>query len=85
MDIEHLLNTYSLYLLVFGTISLAVLAAISLKAKKLTDESKKLLFVAIVFVAMIPTLVMAGSTVYINTTSSSGGPVHWHADIEIYA
>ncbi len=84
MDIEHLLNTYSLYLLAFGTVSLALLALISLKAKKLTEENKKLLFIAIVFVAMIPTLVMSGSTVYINTTSSSGGPVHWHTDIEIW-
>lgn len=84
MDIEHLLNTYSLYLLAFGTISLALLALISLKAKKLTEESKKLLFIAIVFVAMVPTLVMSGSTVYVNTISSSGGPVHWHTDIEIW-
>ena len=83
-NIEHLLNTYSLYLLVFGTISLALLAAIALKAKKLSEESKKLLFIAIAGVTLIPTLVMSGSTVYLNTISSSGGPVHWHADFEIW-
>jgi hypothetical protein len=85
MNIEHLLNTYSLYLLAFGTVSLAILAAISLKAKSLSEENKKLLFIAIIFVTLIPTIVMAVSTVYVNTISSSGGPVHWHSDIEIYS
>lgn len=84
MNIEHLLNTYSLYLLAFGTASLAVLAVIALNFKKLTEESKKLLFLAIVLVTLIPTFVMAASTLYINTTSSSGGPVHWHADVEVW-
>ncbi|HVF68965.1 MAG TPA: hypothetical protein VNA13_00185 [Xanthomonadales bacterium] len=84
MNIEHLLNTYSLYLLVFGTASLAILATIALKAKKLSEDSKTLLFIAIIGVTLIPTLVMSGSTVYLNTISSSGGPVHWHADIEIW-
>lgn len=83
-NIEHLLNTYSLYLLAFGTASLALLAIIALKAKKLSEESKKLLFIAIAGVTLIPTIVMSASTVYINTISSSGGPVHWHADIEVW-
>lgn len=83
-NIEHLLNTYFLYLLAFGAVSLAVLAGLALKAKKLTEESKKLVFLSIVLVTLIPTIVMALSTVYINTTSSSGGPVHWHADIETW-
>lgn len=84
MNIENLLNTYSLYLLVFGIISLAILAAIALKAKKLGEDNKKLLFLAIALVTLIPTIVMAASTVYINTISSSGGPVHWHADVEVF-
>ncbi|HUQ84920.1 MAG TPA: hypothetical protein VM077_01225 [Candidatus Limnocylindrales bacterium] len=84
MNIENLLNTYSLYLLVFGTVSLALLAAYSLRATKIIDENKKLIFITIVMVTLIPTLVMAGSTVYINVTSSSSGPVHWHTDFEIY-
>ena len=83
-NIEHLLNTYSLYLLAFGTASLAILALIALRVKKLTEESKKILFLAIILVTLIPTIVMSASTVYLNTISSSGGPVHWHADLEIW-
>jgi hypothetical protein len=85
MNIEHLLNTYSLYMLAFGVISLTVLALLSLKLKKISEDGKKHLFLAIVLVTLLPTIVMSGSTVYINSISSSGGPVHWHADIDIYA
>jgi hypothetical protein len=28
--------------------------------------------------------VLAGSTIYLNVNSDSGGPVHWHADIEFW-
>lgn len=83
-NIEHILNTYSLYLLAFGTVALIVLAYIALKAKKIGPEGKKTLFSSIVIAAIVPTLVMAGSTIYVNTTSSSGGPVHWHADLEVW-
>lgn len=83
-NIEHLLNTYSFYLLIFGSVSLMVLATIALKIKNLSEENKKLLFIAIVSVTLIPTIVMSASTVYLNVTSSSGGPVHWHADLEIW-
>lgn len=84
MNIEVLLNTFSLYLLAFGVIALTILAVIALKIKNLSEDNKKLVFLAIVLVTLIPTIAMSASTVYINTISSSGGPVHWHADIEIW-
>lgn len=85
MDIEHLLNTYSLYLLLLGSILLVLFAIIALKAKKLGDEGKKVLFLSIVIATLIPTIVMSASTVYLNVISSSGGPVHWHADFEVWS
>ena len=84
MDIEHLLNTYSLYILTLGSIFLGGLALIALKTKGLDKGAKKLLFSAIVIVTLIPTIVMSASTIYLNVISSSGGPVHWHADIEVW-
>lgn len=84
MNIEELLNTYSLYMLGFGVVALGILAAVCLKLKKISPDNKKFLFLAIVLVTLIPTLIMSASTVYINSVSSSGGPVHWHADIEVW-
>ncbi len=81
---EQLLNSYSLTVLLLGTILLVIFAVISIKKKKLSEDGKKILFWGIVTATIIPTLLMAGSTIYLNTISSSGGPVHWHADFEIY-
>ena len=39
----------------------------------------------IVAAAIISTLYLAGTTVYLNQKSWSQGPVHWHADFEIWA
>ena len=33
----------------------------------------------------LSTGILIGSTIYLNTNSDSGGPVHWHADIEFWA
>jgi hypothetical protein len=83
-DIEQLLLDYSLKLLLFGTIILGVVAFISLRTKKLTERWKKISFFSIVVATIIPTLFLGVATVYINSISSSAGPVHWHADFEIW-
>ena len=84
-DIEQILLNYSLQLLLLGAVVLVVAAIISLHKKHLTEKWKEMLFFTIVAGTIIPTLFMAFSTIYINTISSSGGPVHWHADIEVWA
>ena len=33
---------------------------------------------------IFPTLLMSGSTIYLNTISDSKGPVHWHTDVEFW-
>ena len=43
-----------------------------------------MLFAIIAAAAIISTLYLAGTTVYLNQKSWSNGPVHWHADFEIW-
>lgn len=70
---------------VFGaSILLVLLAIVCLKIKILAPELKKILFSLIVLVIFCATFYLAFSTIYLNVTSSSGGPVHWHADFEIW-
>ena len=45
---------------------------------------KKILFILIVISIALPTLYLAFATVYENLTSVTGGPIHWHADFEIF-
>lgn len=84
MDLEQVLIGYGVKMLFIGTVALVVLAVISLKLKKPKEHVKELLFTLIVLATLVPTLYLAASTVYINTVSVSGGPVHWHADVEIW-
>jgi hypothetical protein len=73
------------YLLVgYATSALLILTIVSLKTKKFTAQGKKLMFGAIVSVIIIPTLYLIISTVHLNLISESRGPVHWHADIEVW-
>ncbi len=50
----------------------------------LTNTLKKIIFIVVAVPVVVVTLYMAGSTVYLNLTSWSGGPVHWHADYEVW-
>lgn len=58
-------------------------AAVMLR-DQLTGSGKKLLFLAMALVVVIPTVFMFGGTVYMNLTSFTGGEIHWHADFDIY-
>jgi hypothetical protein len=85
-DIEGDIKSFSIRVVLTATLILIVLmviAAITVNNKKL-HALKKPLFILIVATISLPTLLMAGSSVYINTISESKGPVHWHADIEYW-
>ena len=68
--------------------SLIVIILVSLISillrNKLKNKHKKILFALILIPVMFSTIYLAGSTVYTNLISETGGPVHWHADYEIW-
>ena len=51
----------------------------------LSEQGKKIIFVVIAVPIAIATLYLAATTIYLNMISETGGPVHWHADYEIWA
>jgi hypothetical protein len=61
-----------------------ILTVISLFIKEKTEFISGLLFWSMVLVIVANTLFLAGSTIYLNSKSITGGPVHWHADFEIW-
>jgi hypothetical protein len=86
-DIESKINSFSIKTVLVSILILALLLLIStriVKAKKL-EKLKKPIFILIVLAITIPSLLMTGSTIYLNTISDSKGPVHWHTDIEFWA
>lgn len=73
--------TSMVYSLVF--ISFVVLLSVVLR-KNLTGKKKKVLFVLVLIPILFSTAYSAASTVYLNLVSETKGPVHWHADFEIW-
>ena len=74
-----------LFLIATG-VFLAVLVLLSLVFQsRLGKKAKKVIFILIVIPVLISTGYLAGHTVYLNLVSETGGPVHWHADFEIWA
>lgn len=85
-DLEADISTLSIRVVMISSLILVVLLALAVtivKNKKL-HIYKKPLFASIIIAILIPSLLMMGSTVYINTISESKGPVHWHTDIEFW-
>lgn len=85
-DLETLINNLSLNTVLIGSAILILLVALAIWVVKGKHKKLKMpLFVAIIAVISATTLMISGSTVYLNVKSASGGPVHWHADIEVWA
>ncbi len=65
--------------------AVSVLACfLAILRKRKTEKEKRLLFFLISAPIIIVTLFLASSTIYLNVISESKGPVHWHADFEIW-
>ena len=68
-------------------IASAIMIGVSLLAVLLKKrKSLKLpLFLVLAVTLVSSTFILFGGTVYLNMKSESGGPVHWHTDIEFWA
>ncbi|HSE29199.1 MAG TPA: hypothetical protein VLA77_01275 [Candidatus Saccharimonadales bacterium] len=80
--VSHL-STNSVLIACILLLLLVIASVIVVKRKK-----KKLflpVFSAIAVIVISTTAIISGSTIYLNVKSATGGPVHWHADIEFWA
>ena len=74
------------YLLIATVISiLFVLYAVHIRRNpKIFNKQKTILFLAITLPLILATIYLVFSTIHLNIISDTKGPVHWHADFEIY-
>lgn len=86
-DIEGDVNSFSIKVISIAAIVLLILLVVASQVtkKKAHKKAKKPLFIAIAATIILPSLLLMGSTVYVNTISDSKGPVHWHTDVEFWA
>lgn len=84
-DLEEQVASNSARITMWSALALIVLILITSLIKNRWPKLKVPLFVSILTITLFASLYMAGSTIYVNVKSDSGGPVHWHADMEIWA
>lgn len=82
--IEETLIENSLIFIFTAILVASILVIVSIFKKEKTDKQKMALFWGIIIPVLLSTTYTAGSTVYLNLASDTQGPVHWHADFEIW-
>jgi hypothetical protein len=86
--VDEELRENSVLALIIAAIIVALFVLYALHAEKephYTETKKMVLFFGIVIPIVLATIYLIGATIYLNAISQTGGPVHWHADYEIWA
>jgi len=89
---EYMLDHSELYpitqweAVTYGSAAFAILIAFILFFhKKMSDVIKRIVYLLVAVVVGAVTIYLITVTLHLNVTSVSKGPVHWHADFEIWA
>ena len=80
----HEAKELSVRLIIIASIIILTLVFIAIFVRKPTENLKKILFFGIIIVTLAVTFYVAYSTITLNLVSETRGPVHWHADFEIW-
>ena len=84
LAIGKFIKDSSVWVILIAAVIVAILTIIAIYTKNKTEGKKILLFISITIPIIIATLYLAISTIYLNVISETSGPVHWHADFEIW-
>jgi len=80
---ESLKSASTNYVLIASAIA-GILVLISIAFAEKIEKMKMPVFLGIIIPIILATAYLAGSTIYLNLISETKGPVHWHADFEIW-
>jgi len=84
-DLENVVANFSMNAVIFGSIILFVLLVVAALTRDRIPKLKLPLFSGITLTVVAVSVAIIGGTIYLNVNSESGGPVHWHADFEMWA
>lgn len=84
-DLEASIVSLSLRVVAVSAVLVTVLVLLAWALNNKMPKLKLPLFIGIAGTMALSTLTLIGSTVYLNVNAESGGPVHWHADFEVWA
>lgn len=85
IDLEQQVSELSIRSSLIGFVVIIGLVVAGGLVRNRLPKLKLPIFAGITVLTAVVTTILIGSTIYLNTHSSSKGPVHWHADFEIWA
>lgn len=83
-SLDTIIRDNSITFTIWASILLIILTVISALIKKQNHIVKVILFTSMIAIISLNTLYLAVSTIYKNERSITKGPVHWHADMEVW-
>lgn len=84
-SLESDVRSLGIRVVLVSAVALFVLVMVAGLTKNKHAHLRLPLFLLMTFTIIASTGTLFGSTIYLNTRSDSGGPVHWHADFEAWA
>ncbi|QQG38668.1 MAG: hypothetical protein HYS32_03625 [Candidatus Woesearchaeota archaeon] len=84
VNLEEYLRETSITYIIYASVILVILVMVLFIKKEQSNNFKIAMFVFITLIIILPTLYISFGTFYLNKTSLTKGPVHWHADFEIW-
>lgn len=82
-SLEHM-DEFTWKILFVASALIIVLVTLALRFEHQTQSYKTLLFLGIFIPVVFVSLFLIGTTIYGNVISVTQGPVHWHADYEVW-
>lgn len=82
--LEETVRSLSIIAVVIGTVLIVIFVFLTILLKNQSEALKKILFIGITLPTLATTIFLVGSTLTLNVLSETKGPVHWHADFEIW-
>ena len=83
-SLEKELSDYSIIVTIAALIIIAFFVSLFLFYSKELKKYKKIIFYLIIIPIIVSSIYLLGSTIYVNLISDTKGPVHWHADFEVW-
>lgn len=84
-DLENDIATIAMRTVAIAAATLFFCTIVAMLFSGKFPKLKLPLFVMMVIAMLGSTVTLIGSTIYLNVKSDSGGPIHWHADFEVWA
>lgn len=86
-QMDDMIKDNSTLYITIASIIIVLFVLYSIYASKrphFTEKKRLMLFLGIVIPIVLATTYIVGATIYLNISSNTKGPVHWHADFEIW-